>query len=74
MRTTGLSIRGYDNCSKYNMIRTIEGVWMSITPTADTLLVALDFEGDIRVCLEIQTLISKQGSTVLNGRPKRILF
>ena len=25
---------------------TLEGVWMSITPTSDALLVALDFEGD----------------------------
>ncbi|KAF9531678.1 hypothetical protein CPB83DRAFT_848544 [Crepidotus variabilis] len=26
-------------------MRTTEGVWMSVTPTPDTLLVALDFEG-----------------------------
>lgn len=26
-------------------IRTTEGVWMSVTPTKDMLIVALDFEG-----------------------------
>lgn len=26
-------------------MRTTEGVWMSVTPTEDCLLVALDFEG-----------------------------
>lgn len=26
-------------------MRTTEGVWMSVTPTEDMLIVALDFEG-----------------------------
>jgi hypothetical protein len=26
-------------------MRTTEGVWMSVTPTKDALVVALDFEG-----------------------------
>ena len=26
-------------------MRTTEGVWMSVTPTEDALIVALDFEG-----------------------------
>ena len=26
-------------------MRTTEGVWMSVTPTDDSLIVALDFEG-----------------------------
>ena len=26
-------------------MRTTEGVWMSVTPTKETLIVALDFEG-----------------------------
>ena len=26
-------------------MRTTEGVWMAVTPTEDTLIVALDFEG-----------------------------
>ena len=26
-------------------MRTTEGVWMSVTPTKDALIVALDFEG-----------------------------
>src|ERR1700736_5439649 len=28
-------------------MRTTEGVWMSVTPTRDTLVVALDFEGKL---------------------------
>lgn len=27
-------------------MRTTEGVWMSVTPTDDSLVVALDFEGE----------------------------
>jgi hypothetical protein len=26
-------------------MRTTEGVWMSVTPTDDALIVAMDFEG-----------------------------
>ena len=29
-------------------MRTTEGVWMSVTPTKDALIVALDFEGQLR--------------------------
>lgn len=28
-------------------MRTTEGVWMSVTPTDDSLIVALDFEGHV---------------------------
>jgi hypothetical protein len=30
-------------------MRTTEGVWMSVTPTDETLIVALDFEGLINI-------------------------
>lgn len=30
-------------------MRTTEGVWMSVTPTQDALIVALDFEGSLIV-------------------------
>lgn len=30
-------------------MRTTEGVWMSVTPTNESLIVALDFEGGPRV-------------------------
>jgi hypothetical protein len=30
-------------------MRTTEGVWMSISPTEDALIVALDFEGPLLV-------------------------
>ena len=29
-------------------MRTTEGVWMSVTPTKDALVVALDFEGMLK--------------------------
>lgn len=43
MRTTGMS----STCAwMYRFVYFhIEGVWMSVTPTDDTLIVALDFEG-----------------------------
>ena len=31
-------------------MRTTEGVWMSVTPTDDSLIVALDFEGWLTSC------------------------
>ena len=34
-------------------MRTTEGVWMSVTPTQDVLIVALDFEGDQSYILSI---------------------
>lgn len=30
-------------------MRTTEGVWMSVTPTKDALIVALDFEGQSHI-------------------------
>lgn len=36
------------------MITGVEGVWMSITPTSDALLVALDFEGKWCIVLNHQ--------------------
>ena len=33
-------------------MRTTEGVWMSVTPTDDALIVALDFEGFFSVSLD----------------------
>ena len=29
-----------------SVMQRIEGVWMSVTPTKDALIVALDFEGE----------------------------
>ena len=42
MRTTGM-VLSYLPCS--TELRLAEGVWMSVTPTDDALIVALDFEG-----------------------------
>jgi hypothetical protein len=43
MRTTGKS----PSCSSHvTEHRSIEGVWMSVTPTDEALIVALDFEGE----------------------------
>jgi hypothetical protein len=45
-------------------MRTTEGVWMSVTPTKEALIVALDFEGKFHVkfILHFQTYL--QVSTV----------
>ena len=43
MRTTGWY--QFSNFMPQLTIWTLEGVWMSVTPTSDALLVALDFEG-----------------------------
>ena len=43
MRTTGTIITNHLCLRAY--IWFTEGVWMSVTPTDDTLIVALDFEG-----------------------------
>ena len=43
MRTTGTIITNHLFLRAY--IWFTEGVWMSVTPTDDTLIVALDFEG-----------------------------
>ena len=58
-------------------MRTTEGVWMSVTPTDDALIVALDFEGlsSSGFILRIITdSIRQQEFTVLNDPPKRILY
>lgn len=58
-------------------MRTTEGVWMSVTPTDDALIVALDFEGlsSSSFILRIITdSIHQQEFTVLNDPPKRILY
>jgi hypothetical protein len=45
MRTTGMVICSLP-CLLYRTERRFsEGVWMSVTPTDDNLIVALDFEG-----------------------------
>jgi len=45
MRTTG-KISFMSICHmNLTIISTIEGVWLSVTPTKDYLVVALDFEG-----------------------------
>ena len=33
-------------------MRTTEGVWMSVTPTEDDLIVVLDFEGDLSLTMK----------------------
>lgn len=43
MRTTGLFIPGKNLIDGSDA--TQEGVWMSVTPTDEILLIALDFEG-----------------------------
>ena len=46
MRTTGMLTHIYHNflqCVDKAFI--LEGVWMSVTPTQESLIVALDFEG-----------------------------
>jgi hypothetical protein len=42
MRTTGIFLSPW-LCK--SVLKYTEGVWMSVTPTDDTLIVALDFEG-----------------------------
>ena len=39
-------------------MRTTEGVWMSVTPTKDALIVALDFEGQSHISYSLLCLIS----------------
>ena len=48
-------------------MRTTEGVWMSVTPTKDALIVALDFEGQFRR-LVYNSLASFLRSTPFVGR------
>lgn len=58
-------------------MRTTEGVWMSVTPTDDALIVALDFEGLSPSSLILRIItdsIRQQEFTVLNDPPKRILY
>jgi hypothetical protein len=43
MRTTGLSAASATRGTRADV--GTEGVWMSVTPTDDALIVALDFEG-----------------------------
>ena len=54
-------------------MRTTEGVWMSVTPTDEELIVALDFEGSwaffTRMGLNID--VSPQASIVSRDRCKR---
>lgn len=45
MRTTGMLRFSLVSTSEINDQYILEGVWMSITPTDEALLVALDFEG-----------------------------
>ena len=33
-------------------MRTTEGVWMSVTPTEDDLIVVLDFEGNLSLTMK----------------------
>lgn len=42
-------------------MRTTEGVWMSVTPTKDALIVSLDFEGPYCICCLVDT--SLMGAT-----------
>ena len=42
-------------------MRTTEGVWMSVTPTEDFLLVALDFEGNFLTIHDTKILMHSQG-------------
>ncbi|KAI0280129.1 hypothetical protein BGY98DRAFT_965783 [Russula aff. rugulosa BPL654] len=49
-------------------MRTTEGVWMSVTPTEDTLIVALDFEGvdSIERSLQEDTLLVLFNTAISN--------
>ncbi|KAF8122287.1 hypothetical protein EV363DRAFT_1555266 [Boletus edulis] len=49
-------------------MRTTEGVWMSVTPTKDTLIVALDFEGvhSIEMSAQEDTLLVLFNTAVSN--------
>lgn len=56
-------------------MRTTEGVWMSVTPTDDTLIVALDFEGDVlSYGREEGDSSARQVCTVSSAPHKRIVF
>ena len=45
MRTTGL-FSELPSPEIWELTAYLEGVWMSVSPTDDTLIVALDFEGE----------------------------
>jgi len=45
MRTTGMVLQSLPRFLHRTERSLSEGVWMSVTPTDDTLIVALDFEG-----------------------------
>ncbi|KAG2340343.1 hypothetical protein BDR05DRAFT_889963 [Suillus weaverae] len=47
-------------------MRTTEGVWMSVTPTKDALVVALDFEGTIERSTQEDTLLVLFNTAISN--------
>ncbi|TDL23180.1 hypothetical protein BD410DRAFT_721351 [Rickenella mellea] len=47
-------------------MRTTEGVWMSVTPTSESLIVALDFEGDIERSTQEDTLLVLFNTAISN--------
>ena len=57
MRTTGMGLWFLPPSLCRADRRVSEGVWMSVTPTDDTLIVALDFEGQFLCSILITTNI-----------------
>jgi hypothetical protein len=56
-------------------MRTTEGVWMSVNPTDDALIVAMDFEGaKSSIAGSGQYLFPRQESTALNDLLKKTLY
>ena len=57
-------------------MRTTEGVWMSVTPTEEELIVALDFEGSLLHC-NLRQFYQRavfQACIVSNGQCKKIHY
>ena len=72
MRTTGIISALQQFSTEY---RTSEGVWMSVTPTDEALIVSLDFEGMFRIYRthsNVNMPSTFQESTASNGRVRRI--
>lgn len=66
-------------CSRHGCIgsamRTTEGVWMSVNPTEDALMVALDFEGTCCFTFILKSIFylhQQQVFIALSDPPKRI--
>ena len=77
MRTTGM-FSERPLCKIRRLTACTEGVWMSVSPTDDALIVALDFEGELSDPLVVVDLwvsyeysTTTQVYTVSSARPRK---